>query len=177
MERKFVRATFLLVSFILLRAGEAQGHGFGLFYSDSFNAESRQAGLSWDTCVAADRLFNYRMNLGFEWLEIEDDSESNNNGVLLDNTFGFRLLANEVLRLWAGPQVAVGIYDGNIGYGAGASLGSNLHLTEAMSLGLTAGVRAMRYEGVFGGEDSETIGFLRLDLFFRTPGDRFQKNP
>ena len=176
-RQSVTRAIFLMVSILFLGAGQAQGHGFGLFYADSLSGESRQVGLSWDTAVAADRLFNYRMNLGYEWLDFEEDhGDSSNSGVTLDNTFGFRFLGNEVMRLWAGPQITVGAYDGDVGYGVGASLGGNFHVSEAMSLGLTAGVRAMRYEGIMGGADSKTIGFLRLDVFFRTPSDRFRKN-
>jgi hypothetical protein len=76
-----------------------------------------------DTAVARDRVFNYRLNVGFENLEYEADSVFNEsvgapaifqvyefdiNRIVLDHTFGFGIVRTEHFRMWIGPQLRIG---------------------------------------------------------------------
>jgi hypothetical protein len=174
---RLVLAGVSIVGGIVFNAPEARGHGFGFHITGGLGEHlHRQAGLSWDTAVAEDRLFNYRLNLGYEAFELNEDGgfREKFDGLILENTFGFRLLATEGMRLWGGPQIITGIYEGDIGLGAGLSLGANLHVSESSSVGITLGARSIEYSGFLGGTESESIGYLRLDFFYRSMRDRFR---
>lgn len=176
-RRRLWLTGLILLAGIIMSPVNGWGHGFGVHVAaGQGDSAHRQAGLSWDTAVADATLFNYRMNLGREKFRLDNSwgEKEKMSGTILENTFGFRLLANEQLRLWAGPQLVAGIYDGEIGAGAGLALGVNLHLMPRLSLGVTVGGRRSEYSGLLGGSDLESIGYLRIDLFFRLPGDRFQ---
>jgi len=160
----------------LLNAGDAQALGLGLHVAVGQGENNHeQIGISLDTAVAEDRQFNYRMNLGFEKFELEDHwgDKDKFSGWILENTFGFQILANEKLKLWAGPQIVTGLYENDFGFGLGASLGVNLHIGDKTSLGITLGVRRSEYSGILDDSEYDTIGYLRVDFFFRTAGDRF----
>jgi hypothetical protein len=83
-----------------------------------------------DTAVAKDKVFNYRLQLGFERGKFEFDSvrdedldidisdnvenfELDVNQYILDNTFGFGIVRTEFFRLWLGPQIRLGFMDGD----------------------------------------------------------------
>ena len=87
-------------------------------------------GLVFDTAVAKNKLFNYRLNIGYEKLEYKADSIFNDTAntditdstqdyqlyfhrVVLDNTFGFGVVRNKNWRLWIGPQIRLGYQWGN----------------------------------------------------------------
>lgn len=172
------RSWFLAVTVALLAGltapGAARAHGLGLHVAAGAGENLHgQFGLSWDTAVARDSLLNFRMNLGYERFELEDDWgwKEDYHGVILEETLGVCLLANERLRLWAGPQLVTGLYDGDVGIAYGAALGGNLHLDPLTSLGLTVSLRRMEYSGFIGGDEKETVAALRLDFFFRLRDD------
>ncbi len=177
-ERRFRRFSLGIVLFLLfLGAGTAHAQGVGVFAGGGKGDHAHQElGLVWDTTVASDRLFNYRMNLGWERFDLDDkfSEKEGFRGVLLENSFGFRLATSEAGRLWAGPQVLFGVYQGDFGAGLGLVLGENLHAGKVLSVGLTAGVRRMNYSGIFGESDFETVGFGRIEFLLRQAGDRFQ---
>jgi hypothetical protein len=174
----YIPASILMVGGILFHASGVCAHGWGVHVAGGLGDHShKQVGLSWDTTVAEDRLFNYRMNLGYEWFELDESygAREKFSGVFLENTFGFRLFANEGMRLWWGPQTVMGIYDAEIGFGLGLSLGANLHVSETSTIGITFGARSMEYNGLLGGTEREKVGYLRLDFFYRLVRDRFRK--
>ncbi len=170
-------AVILLGVVVLFSSSEVWAHGLGVHFSEGIGENQHsQLGLSWDTSVAMNRAFNYRLNLGYEQFKLDDKFgvEEKFEGWILENTFGFMILANENLRLWAGPQLVTGLYESDLGIGIGMSLGINLHIGESSSLGLTLGVRRSEYSGILDTSDHETIGYLRMDLFFRTTNDYFR---
>ena len=165
-------ALFLL----LVGAGAVHAQGGGVFVGGGEGDHAHQElGLVWDTAVASDRLFNYRMNLGWERFDLDNkfSEKEGFRGVLLENSFGFRLDGGEAGRLWAGPQLLFGVYQGDFGAGLGVVLGENLHLGKTLSVGLTAGIRRVSYSGLLGDSDFETVGFGRVEFLLRQARDRF----
>jgi opacity protein-like surface antigen len=135
-------AAILAIALIAAPAG-ATGLGLYLTYGDgsseldenwdddsSFHELSTEGdsefyggGFVLDTAVALDRVFNYRLNVGFEKLEYEADSVFNETlgsplafrvydldvkRLVIDNTFGFGIVRLEGFRMWLGPQIRIG---------------------------------------------------------------------
>ena len=117
MRQAVRRLLFLVLTLVVLHENEAQAHGLGVHFLNSLGgSEHRQAGFSWDTSVASKDLFNYRMDLGYEWLDFDkEELKDIDQGVTLENTFGFRLYGDEEMRLWAGPEIVTGIYRAHSG--------------------------------------------------------------
>ena len=86
-----------------------------------------------DTNVAKDRVFNYRLNVGYEGAKYEadkiinevtdenltdaiDNYEIDMNRFVFDNTFGFGVFRNRSVRIWLGPQVRFGYITGEGDY-------------------------------------------------------------
>lgn len=63
-------------------------------------------GLILDTCVSEDKLFNYRLNLGYN--RLIQSHEIKMHQLTWVNTFGFGILRTELIRLWLGPQLGMG---------------------------------------------------------------------
>lgn len=99
-------------------------------FESNGDAEVRGIGFLLDTAVAKDRVFNYRLQIGFEKTEYDFDELKNtktnenltpdlNNFELdierfvIDNTFGFGIVRKESFRLWIGPQVRIGYMSGD----------------------------------------------------------------
>lgn len=164
---------------VLVVAGRAQAHGLGAHAAVGVGERShQQVGFTWDTALASDRLLNFRLNLGYERFELRNEfgDEYDYKGVILEETLGVRLLANERLRLWAGPQLVTALYSGEAGAGWGVALGGNWHLEGVTSLGLTLSVRRMDYSSlVWGKDEKETVGSLQLLLMFRLPRDVYRR--
>ena len=174
---RFLMIGLLAAGGFIASASGAQAHGLGFHIANGTGEHShQQIGFSWDTAVAEDQPFNYRLNLGYEKFALDrnDGGRDNFSGWILENTFGYRILANNNLRFWGGPQVVTGLYENDFGLGAGLALGINLHLSGVTSLGITAGVRRSDYSSIMGRDHMENIGYLRFDFFLRTPGDRFR---
>lgn len=175
---RFLITGIFVVGFCFCVASKARAHGFGLHVAGGAGENAHaQIGLSWDTAVAEDRLFNYRMNLGYEKFKLENHWGDTDkfSGLILENTFGFRLHADENMRLWTGPQVVTGLYDNDFAIGLGFSLGANWHLADQKSVAVTIGVRRSEYSGILDYSEYETVGYLRLEFFLRTGRDRFYK--
>lgn len=83
-----------------------------------------------DTAVAKDKVFNYRLQIGYEDVEYDLDSvynedlninisasvsnfELNIDRLVLDNTFGFGIVRIPNFRLWVGPQLRIGYMSGD----------------------------------------------------------------
>jgi len=176
--RLFVVGVFVTGGFMTLGT-EAQAHGLG-FHVAAAQGESGhfQIGGSWDTAVAENRLINYRMNLGLETFKLKNywGETEKLSGWILENTLGFRLFADDKVRIWAGPQIITGFYKEDLGIGLGLSLGANFHLDKKRSLGMTIGARRSEYSGIWDYSEYESVGYLRLDYFFRSKNDYFTKN-
>ncbi|RLC25170.1 MAG: hypothetical protein DRH21_04380 [Deltaproteobacteria bacterium] len=87
-------------------------------------------GFIFDTAVAKDKVFNYRLQIGYEDVEYDLDSvynedlnmdisaivsnfELNIDRFVLDNTFGFGIVRMPNFRLWIGPQLRIGYMSGD----------------------------------------------------------------
>lgn len=110
-------------------------------------------GIIFDTAVAEDEVFNYRVNFGFEiwksdFLLGEDTGRYH---ITLYNSFGFGVIRNPWMRLWLGPQLglqyirqtATGSSYSHEGFGMtlGAVAGLNLNISRDFSIGLDGGGR------------------------------------
>jgi len=151
-------------------------------------------GFVFDTAVAKDKLFNYRLNAAIVGVDLEltsdrfpgDNADVDLVGLALDNTFGFGVLRSEKVRLWIGPRVRVGFYTGDVEdddvtaaeFGIGGVFGANFHVSPVVSLGVETGFMISGYAGEvetsFGDIDIEgTTGSLFLNgvVLFRLTGD------
>ena len=192
MTRLRVTLTVLpLAALILGAAPSAQAFGYGPFFEynrafvdSAFGIDYNiyAVGISIDTNVAKNRLFNYRLNVGYQW------DEFSARGLSLDNVFGFGVLRTRAVRLWLGPSIRLGA--DSIGgtsrvqlvAGGGAALGVNLHTGNVGSAAITLGYQYVHVETVttsFGssaGRQEHRMD-LKFTYFFRTSGDRFADRP
>lgn len=84
---------------------------------DSVDLDSRSAGFGFvlDTSPTNESVFNYRLNIGYGYHELEHDDgfDYESNGIYIENIFGFALVRNENFRWWAGPLVRTGYFEGD----------------------------------------------------------------
>lgn len=103
---------------VLIGAANAYAFGFGPYFEYAVGSASYDdhdeyldkdsdidvtgLGIVMDTNLSRPRLFNYRLNLGYNWL----DGEGRDGWrVSLENTFGFGIIKKEKFRFWLGPQL------------------------------------------------------------------------
>jgi hypothetical protein len=167
-------------------------------YDDDGDVGRFGVGFVFDTAVAKDKLFNYRLNATVTGLNVELDNtggaEAELVGLVVDNTFGFGVLRNEKVRLWVGPRVRVGFLAGDTDdfdingesdvavfeFGVGGAFGANFHVGPTVSLGLETGVMLSGYAGEIEGTtlgDLDVTGgslgfFLNGVVLFRLGDDR-----
>ena len=212
--KKLIFLTLIIVPFVASH-GSAFAAGLGFFstaeigtgefeiedsfgnelYDDDGDTARLGIGFVFDTAVARDKLFNYRLNVSVVRLDIELDdvfnSEAELAGVAFDNTFGFGVLRTEKVRLWVGPRIRLGFYGGDadsfsgndddvtaVDFGVGGALGANFHVGPAVSLGFETGVMISGYGGEIetGFGDLDLVGgatslFLNGVVLFRLSGD------
>ncbi len=162
---------------------------------DSYETGRISAGLAVDTAVAKDKLFNYRMNLGYEHVreKIGGSTFASYNGGSFENIFGFGVYRSKLMRVWLGPSVrlGVGVLDDqglfgvpvpgtliNLTAGGGLAAGINVHTGNFGSAAFTIGYQ-YAYQGKFStivpsvlsGRD-QRVNF-NFAYFFRGKGDRF----
>jgi len=125
--------------------------------------KKKGAGFVLDTAVSSDRVFNYRLNLGWERNEYKIDDvykyiihpdiygKFETSGWFMSHDFGFRIFNNSKVRIWMGPQVRLSSTKGElksnknyeidfISFGVGPVLGLNIHITSSMSILFKAGM-------------------------------------
>ena len=103
-----------------------------------------------DTCLANDRLFNYRLNIGFNKVNIDNDKNTftsvygvkdvKGNDYHLYNSFGFGIFRSDYLRFWAGLQIGLGYFKGEYDVSSTTGDGDNTFWTIFFSGGLVAGL-------------------------------------
>ena len=153
-------------------------------------------GLTFDTNIGKDKLFNYRLGLEYINLKVDNsDFTSSNTGYgrfNLVNTFGFGVLRTESVRLWIGPRINVGwnVDASDASYselafelGIAPAIGVNVNLGRVVSL---AADIDYRFATVAGAWDSDTLlnsgsytgsvtgATARFYVLFRF-GEEFQK--
>ena len=197
-------------------ATPAQATGYGLYFDYalgpvdpdpnwvpvSYDTGRIGVGLAIDTAVAQDKLYNYRMNLGYEQVrdKFNGTTFSKFNGGSFENIFGFGVYRSKLMRIWLGPalRLGVGVLDKNsipgagsvqgdminLTAGGGISAGINLHTGDIGSAAFTIGYQ-YAYQGRFitgGGVGIPTylkgrdqrVNF-NFAYFFRGKGERFEK--
>lgn len=145
-------------------------------FDDSSSAPKFGAGFILDSCVAKDTLFNDRLNVGYSFYNMDNDKLPKLKGFdyHVYNSFGFGIVRNEMIRLWVGPQVGIGMLYGTFDddstdedanfvtfYGSlGAVAGINVHLASQFSIGFDAGYRFSSHIGAsdYGVDGSDVTG-------------------
>ena len=132
-----------------------------------FRGDKFIIGFLMDTAVAHDSLFNYRLSMGFSFVDYEEKHKlfkADGYGFQMKNTFGYCLLQSSSFRLWIGPTLHFFVdslhkrsslkshitVDGDIytissekkhildvGAGGGVELGLNIHIGNNFSIGIT----------------------------------------
>jgi len=202
-----------ILCFIGILAPDAMASGFGLYVSGgsgtadtTYKPESDTGGSDvkvketskhtgvgfvYDSNVLESRkLFNYRLNLGYEKRSIELDdasalytNEIKMNGVALEQDFGFGGKLGSHVRLWGGPCLRLSYHTGSVqntdfksaGIGVGPVLGVNVGLGKTVALSVRAGYLFNGYAGTWKESiddgtltTSERLAFANVSLLFRT---------
>lgn len=202
-----------LASALLPKPAAATGYGVYLDYAlgpvkpdtdwilpQSYETGRISAGFTVDTAVARDKLFNYRMNLGYEHIneKFNDVTFARFNGGSFENIFGFGVYRTNLMRVWLGPslRIAAGVLDEsdfpgglpgsivNLTAGGGIAAGVNLHTGHIGSAAFTIGYQ-YAYQGRFASGGGVVIpDYLQgrdqrvnfnFAYFFRGKGERFEK--
>ncbi len=213
----FVAFVAFVIAIAFFSATTAQGFGYGAYFeyargigqidlptAESFYLEvpfDRDSnlygvGFALDTNVAGDKLFNYRMNIGYEYTssEIFGGDFNTSNGLNLNNMFGFGVYRGQRARVWLGPSLRLsadfwsdtfpGIDFVDVGVGGGLALGVNLHTGDVGSAALTFGYQ---YQDVatlvtqdllldHTHDGGRHLVSFNLTYFFRSGGDRYKAN-
>lgn len=173
---------YILISTVLLLAGNSFAIGLGAYFdlgagsgeaeydysgSDKFDIDTKFWGLGFQletNPLTKNKVFSYRLQVGYERRDIEDDDNTTLelDGFVVNNTFAFGGNTSERVRIWGGPQVLVGFYDGETdkdylgdeisfsgaGFGLGAAGGVNFGLGSGKTvLTTTLGVRVFGFAG------------------------------
>ncbi len=153
-------------------------------------------GFVFDTNLARDRTFNYRLNLGLQIGEREYSVSGSpaklkekTAGFSVNNSFGFGIVRTETMRVWLGPSIRIGLdgctncsgYDSLfVSAGAGGNVGVNFNIGERLTISPSFGYQYMYGANVWD-DDFETssveggqhhVSFL-VNVLFRRSGDRF----
>lgn len=202
----------LIVVLLMMVASPVYAVGFGLFANggeakatwdgDFVNADSDgqhiDVGFSLDTNLATDRLFNYRIELGKAYWEIDNfnnqPGSADLDGMMMNHDFGFGGLVSDSVRLWLGPEIRVTYLNGErngpaptdvdlFGMGFGAAVGANINFPGRFTVAAKGGFVMMNYYGNgpnYNGivwqksdyEIDENLVYVGLSVFFRTKSDR-----
>jgi hypothetical protein len=163
--------------------GLATGFGYGsvketlMSGPNNFSETRESVGLVFDSNLGRDHVFNYRGTVSYQMLQVRGYGEhSNSDGISIENDFGFRVIRNEQLRLWIGPEVKVEIFDtshsgnhpsGNLHFGVGPVVGTNIDLGNDFTLAVKAGY--VLGVGLF---SEERYGTLAMSLIYQLGEDR-----
>ena len=214
--RQNLRVMMLWLALFGLSVSQAIAFGFGAYVegavgsgeaeidwdwggkTEEFDTDLSSAGFGFvmDSNLAANRVFNYRLNVGFDRLDMEDEADTTLElgGLVVDNTFGFGIVRTRAFRLWLGPQVRFGFYGGEtdnsgtkldaavFAFGLAPVLGANLNLGAHFTLSITTGYRFLGFAGpVEWSDDSDSgdlagnggMAFFNVSALFRSGSDTF----
>ena len=137
--------------------GIAFRYGVGSVDYDLYDGDASHFGINFvfDSNVAKNSVFNYRLNAGVEFFEHSYDATYDygylyteteyNEGIriITDHTFGFGIVKSRVVRLWLGPNIRFGFVsadEAGLCVGAGlTALGLNFNFGPVFTLGVEAG--------------------------------------
>ncbi len=163
--------------------------------TDEGDVDVKQTGFGFvlDTAVAKDKVFNYRLNVGIEEVDLDfkpDDTSQvypwESDRFVVTQDFGFAVFKREIVRLWLGPELKLSYETGQevadptveawlFGIGVGPVLGANFNFGPVFTLGLKGGYLFEGYAGQMtqSGSDDDTLtmsngnAFLNLSAIFR----------
>lgn len=164
----------------------------------SSNMEHNDMGITLDTNLAKEKLFNYRLEFGKAEVDITPFFDQGGNmeadGLVMNHAFGFGMQITPLLRFWFGPELRFTWVDGTLnndpnvdldlfGFGVGATIGLNVNLPGPLTIGIKGGYSMMNYAGE--GQYDTGVGYSWRDydidqdltyvtvmLMFRTSSDR-----
>ena len=142
---------------------------------DDFDIDTSLVGLGFQMetdPLNRNKVFSYRCQAGLEARDLEDEEgvSFELGGIMLNNTFAFGSNISEKVRIWAGPQILLGIYAGDsdeeyagddlsftgVLFGLGIAGGANFALgNEKAILTTTIGLRSYGMAGVTEWYDEE----------------------
>ncbi|MBN1797563.1 MAG: hypothetical protein JW822_03240 [Spirochaetales bacterium] len=178
MKAQVIKIIGLSLLFLLFTSTYCMGMGLGGYisydllistmgwyenWSDFNRVKFLQFGILFDTCVARDRLFNYRLQVGLDLSnasfydeDLGQDADIDIWQISFINTFGFGMIRNELMRFWVGPQIGFALgfepnfvqdaYYSNMGeffefdIFVGVGFGVNIHIGDTISLCADAGI-------------------------------------
>ena len=165
-------------------SGEAE---FDVSGADEFDIDTDFLGVGFQletSPLTKNKVFSYRLQVGYESRDIEDDDNVTIelDGLVIINTFAFGGNTSERVRLWGGPQVLVGFYDGETdkdllgdelsfsgaGFGLGVAGGANFGVGSGKTiLTTTIGMRTFGFSGdtEWYDEDEQLDGYA-TEFFF-----------
>ncbi len=177
MKKNSIHLSLLTALFVLFFTSPLFAIGLGAYIpgsrgiiewednSNNDNSDLFKLGIGFilDTAVAQDRIFNYRLNLGFALTKIINETDYNIDGFdyHLYNTFGFGIIRTKDMRFWIGLQIGFGVIIGeydvheetdinsftDVYASTGLAAGVNLHIGDRFSLGLEGGLRTGFHKG------------------------------
>jgi hypothetical protein len=128
-------------------------------FDDDYTSSHTGIGFTLDTAPASARLFNYRLQVGYEtWgIDADDGEDADLTGYTISNDFGFSFLPhNPKVRFWGGGEFRFGGYTGDndanedisvTAYGLGPVIGANIMLKQNMYLTLKGGYLFGQFSG------------------------------
>jgi len=200
--RKASVIAYVLVLTVLLFATNAFAAQFGMYVdlgtgsgeaeydspgSVEFDIDSGSFGVGFQletNPLTANKVFSYRLQVGYEAWNIEDDQNVTLElgGVVANNTFAFGGNTSDKVRLWGGPQVLVGFYTGETdkeyngdeisftgaAFGIGLAGGANFGLGSGKTiLTTTIGVRRLGFAGETEWyNDTDDLSGATTEIFF-----------
>lgn len=209
MKLKYIFFAGIFTASILLSASQLSAVGLGVYATASkgsstwtyhkneipdfdIDSDVSKLGLGFvlDTTLAYDSLFNYRLNIGYGKVNIDNEgsgSDIEGKNYHLFNTFGFGVLRSELIRLWLGPQIGFGFIRGEYDsipagennhfttffFSIGLITGINFNIGEVITLGIDGGYRINRHVGTadvgtsYGVTGTEKEVFVNLSFMFR----------
>ncbi len=194
--------------------GHSSAHAFGMGFWKSIGEktsdwtadgvrktskmEHDDMGITFDTNLATERLFNYRLEFGKAEVDINPFFDTGRNlkadGLVMNHSFGFGMQITPLLRFWFGPELRFTWVDGTLstdpnvdldlfGFGIGAAVGLNINLPGPVTIGIKGGYSIMNYTGegqydLGGGfyswrdyDVDQDLTYVTVMLMFRTSGD------
>ena len=171
---------------------ETESDTFGGTIREDEESSHRGFGFTFDTNLnQPGKLFNYRMNAGYERLQFKvDDGTSPNNGLktrtngfVLEQDFGFGGQVAPNVRLWGGPCLRLSFHRGDddfdndykfAGIGVGPVAGVNFGTGGAVTLSLRGGYLLNGYGGRWSSPGGARRDYsAEEDYFFLTLGTYF----
>jgi hypothetical protein len=200
---RFRFASLTILSFMLaVVPGQSSALGLGAYFEflhgegevdflgfddRDFDSDKFGFGFALDTNLAQNRLFNYRLTIGYQRTDRDLDDfdligpfadldNLDGDGFSFNNAFGFGLWRGPRHRLWAGPAIRLGVdvfdVDTNLintdvdivdfSVGGGPVIGLYLHAGQNVTVGLTAGYQYLYVAEIV---DVDTGGFHDTDAF------------